>query len=144
MRNKLDPQFIRDKFAELSQGHPISIRRLERELIYGSLRVEEEVIDHWALVGCHKDIADALKAEDENGLPYAKPLTSGLEPVWQQLRLFNYLEMCGLIAREMGAVEQDYNKAMRLVDYCLHKFGKAPNVPDFRPSEASDGPRDFQ
>lgn len=90
--------------------------------------IPDSVLKYAESVGGKTICRAALKREGENGLPLAKPLDDD-ENSWQQLPLFTYEELSALIIRESRSIESDIRKLRRLRDYCVDRFGMAPEIP---------------
>jgi hypothetical protein len=48
--------------------------------------VQQDMLDHWTVLGCSQECREALKEEIE-GLPFAKPLSGGRDPEWLDTRV---------------------------------------------------------
>lgn len=89
----------------------------------------DEVLQQAQIDGLSEILRRALKSEDANGLPFAKPISTGRNAKWKQFVLLDYDEMAGSIERDAKGLAADYEKVKRQRDFCLIKFGRAPEIP---------------
>ena len=117
-------------FREMGRASP---RAVAEESVARGI-VPPRVLQECQMRGLIEDVRLALKADTEDGLPFAKPIGNE-DADWSQLYLFTYNVASILILREAAAVVHDYKKVRRLHEWCLVKFGRAPEIPEFREAE---------
>lgn len=125
---------IRDLFKEL--GGNVPTRVLAREVIDRDLLTPEE-LDRCAFHQVQKMCRDALRSLTDERVPFAQPTGGGRNDPWLQLDLFTYTEFTALLDRRAKAIEDDHQILRNLQDWCLRKFGRAPEIPHLSvPTEA--------
>lgn len=107
--------------------------RLAQECIGRGLFGEEDLRNasvRWAQGICR----EALKQIDPiTKLPFAGPTATkdeGGGRTWQQLELMGYEDLATMIQGRIDGLVADYTTLVRIRDYCLEQFGRAPEIPE--------------
>lgn len=110
--------------------------RLAQECIKQGVFDEEELQRaslRWAQGVCR----EAIKLTDPTtGLPFAGPTrqkaenadgTAGRE--WRQLTLMDYDDLAFNIEERANGLWADYSTLVKMREYCIERFGRAPQIP---------------
>jgi len=141
MSSKGKQQQIRDVFADVGS---VGMRTLVSELRARGVYSDAD-LERFALTGMMSDARAALSARGApgcvKGLRWAYPVPrsevlddesdddAAIEgPQWKQLPLFEYDEMVLLLRKTSTEVMADHASLVTLRDFCLERFGRAPEI----------------
>ena len=128
-------QAIRDLFNDL--GGAVPLRELADAAVARGV-VPPEMIAACQQRGLTALCRQALKVETDDRLPFAKPMSDDGDDDhtrWGRLNLFTYDQAAALVLRESKAWVADRIKIERLRQWCLDRFGRAPDIPELREIE---------
>lgn len=121
---------IRELFREL--GGAVSMSVLADEAVERDV-IPPEMVEACQQRGLTALCRQAMKVKTADGLPFAKPIGgSGKndDATWSQLDLFTYDQAVDLVIREATATLADVREVGRLHQWCLNRFGQAPDLPE--------------
>lgn len=95
------------------------------------------MLERFHFEGAKKKCKDALKERDPAGLPYFICVKEKAHYTWVQLSIATFEEVASYLAECVSGLEKDYNQIVRLRDYMLERFGRAPELPRLEWAESA-------
>lgn len=117
---------IRQVFIELGGNVPM---RVLAEAILDRGVLPDDVLARCRLRGLVELCREALSRDTPEGVPFAQPTGRKRDDPWLQMDLFTYEQTATLILQTAHDLRADYDKLLRLRDWCRAKFGMAPEIP---------------
>ncbi len=113
---------IRSLLGELGMSHARHIAEvaIERGLF------DDDVLNGFALQGAMEFVRNALKAKQDDGLSFARPV--GPDDEWKQRTLWTYKDAFKFLRKSAIGIAADQAEFHKEHEWCLGRFGKAPDL----------------